>query len=153
MAFIKILECAEDLSQLKFKNTFIARLNGEHAKTSKELYKQLSKALELPDYFGNNLDALYDCMMDLEWITQDNIVLIIENFETLLSGETNDPDFKADFVLLLDEVGFGRRLNSEELIKPKEFSTIIVASDTIVDLCDENDIASDILNVDESNNA
>jgi len=30
-----------------------------------ELHRQLARALELPDWYGANLDALYDCLIDL----------------------------------------------------------------------------------------
>lgn len=30
-----------------------------------ELHKALAEALPFPNYYGNNLDALYDCLMEL----------------------------------------------------------------------------------------
>lgn len=35
------------------------------ARTTAELYTGLAAALDLPDYFGRNLDALWDCLTDL----------------------------------------------------------------------------------------
>ncbi|CUP87177.1 barnase inhibitor [Clostridium baratii] len=50
-------------------------LNGEDFTTKEELHSILKSKLELPDYYGNNLDALRDCLtgwievpMTLEWI-------------------------------------------------------------------------------------
>ncbi len=40
-------------------------LNGSLMKNKKAAFRYLKNALSLPDYFGNNLDALYDCLMDL----------------------------------------------------------------------------------------
>ena len=34
--------------------------------TKEELHKALSGALAFPQWYGNNLDALYDCLTDLE---------------------------------------------------------------------------------------
>ncbi len=31
-----------------------------------QLHKYLKEKLELPDYYGNNLDALYDCLTEKE---------------------------------------------------------------------------------------
>ena len=31
----------------------------------KDGHKYLKKALDFPDYYGNNLDALYDCLTDI----------------------------------------------------------------------------------------
>ncbi len=37
-------------------------LNGNNIKTIDELHKELKIKLELPDYYGENLDALWDCL-------------------------------------------------------------------------------------------
>ena len=44
-------------------------LNGEKLLTREQAFPYLKDALALPDYFGNNLDALYDCLttMPVEW--------------------------------------------------------------------------------------
>ena len=31
-----------------------------------EVHNRISKALSFPEYYGNNLDALHDCLTDLE---------------------------------------------------------------------------------------
>lgn len=59
-------------------------LNGEDFITKEELHSILKSKLELSDYYGNNLDALRDCLtgwievpMTLEWInfekSKDNL--------------------------------------------------------------------------------
>ena len=35
-----------------------------------------AEALSFPDYFGHNLDALYDCLTDLSWLPPGEHVLI-----------------------------------------------------------------------------
>lgn len=35
-----------------------------------------AEALSFPDYFGHNLDALYDCLTDLSWLPHGEHVLI-----------------------------------------------------------------------------
>ncbi|MCO5247465.1 MAG: barstar family protein [Chitinophagales bacterium] len=37
-------------------------INFEHIKTIEDFYKDLATKLDLPEYFGNNLDALYDSL-------------------------------------------------------------------------------------------
>ncbi|MCM1179566.1 MAG: barstar family protein [Clostridium sp.] len=37
-------------------------LDFEGIKSREELHQYLKDALRLPDYYGNNLDALHDCM-------------------------------------------------------------------------------------------
>lgn len=53
--------------------------------TRQQLHAALAEALRFPDWYGNNLDALYDCLTDLR-----NIHLILENWQAL-------PDWKAAF--------------------------------------------------------
>ncbi|KZB85455.1 barstar family protein [Amycolatopsis regifaucium] len=36
----------------------------------------IAEALSFPDYFGKNLDALYDCLTDLSWLPPGEHVLI-----------------------------------------------------------------------------
>ena len=37
-------------------------LDGKDFKTKEELHKVLKEELELPEYYGENLDALWDCL-------------------------------------------------------------------------------------------
>ncbi len=38
----------------------------EPASRTREFYAALAAAMHLPDYFGRNLDALWDCLTDLD---------------------------------------------------------------------------------------
>ena len=39
-------------------------LDGRTIETRDQLHATLQQALELPDWYGRNLDALYDCLTD-----------------------------------------------------------------------------------------
>lgn len=55
---------------------------------SKEtLFKQLNEKLHFPEYFGNNWDALYDCLTDFHWINQKGIVLVHDDIPELSKSE------------------------------------------------------------------
>ncbi len=71
------------------KDRFTAVLDGKRCKTLPELYVQLNAALKFPDYFGGNLDALFDCLCDLSWIPQKHVSLIFTRAELLLSQAAN----------------------------------------------------------------
>lgn len=47
----------------------------------------LAEALDLPDYFGGNLDALYDCLTDLSWRNNPATVLMITGCDELRDAE------------------------------------------------------------------
>ena len=40
-------------------------LNCKHMTSREALHDYLEKKLELPDYYGRNLDALFDCLTDI----------------------------------------------------------------------------------------
>jgi RNAse (barnase) inhibitor barstar len=58
-------------------DTFVARLTGR-VDNREKLLTALQKALQLPDYFGHNWDALDECLADLNWISQHTVCLVHE---------------------------------------------------------------------------
>ena len=60
--------------------------------TKKELHEILREVLPLPDYYGNNLDALYDVLtetsdeMEIEFIWDDNRIDIPEEVTKTIKG-------------------------------------------------------------------
>ena len=44
----------------------IAILDGDAISTVEELHAALARELDLPKWYGGNLDALYDCLTDLD---------------------------------------------------------------------------------------
>ncbi len=51
------------------------------------LLTALERALELPDYFGRNWDALSECLRDLHWRPERRVVLVHSDVPTLARGE------------------------------------------------------------------
>ena len=48
--------------------------------------RAISRALQFPDWFGGNWDALEDCLADLSWRPEDGRVLVFSNWQAL-SGD------------------------------------------------------------------
>jgi hypothetical protein len=57
-------------------------INGTFVKSKADFLQAVAKALMFPDYFGNNWDALEDCLTDLDWLTDDRLILLYEQPET-----------------------------------------------------------------------
>ena len=71
------------------QSTFMATLDGNRCKTEELLLQELASVFNFPDYFGNNFDALYDCLSDLEWLGVDSIYWLIIHPALICSEETN----------------------------------------------------------------
>lgn len=54
-------------------------LDGERTSTMADVHELFAKGLEFPQLYGRNLDALYDCLTDVN----DEVVIEIINFEKL----------------------------------------------------------------------
>ena len=48
-----------------------------------DVFGAIAKALNFPEWFGGNWDALEDCLSDLSWRKATGYVLLFRNFETL----------------------------------------------------------------------
>lgn len=54
-------------------------VNCETADTKELLLRALAKSLSFPDYFGDNWDALDECLTDLSWLpAQGYVVLLVQ---------------------------------------------------------------------------
>jgi RNAse (barnase) inhibitor barstar len=56
------------------ENEFVAQISKVVSKD--KLLNELSRTLNFPDYFGNNWDALFDCLRDFSWIKEKGIALV-----------------------------------------------------------------------------
>lgn len=64
-----------------------AHLVGPHPADKASTMDAIAAALSFPDYFGHNLDALYDCLTDLSWLPSGEHVLIWGGSELLKQAD------------------------------------------------------------------
>lgn len=64
-------------------------IDGTVCKQIDDCYATLQPQLSLPDYFGNNLDALEEVLSDLEWINEEKVKIIILSQSELLMNDGN----------------------------------------------------------------
>ena len=72
----------------------LVRIDGMEILSRDDLHDALSRQLSLPEYYGRNLDALYDCLTDLSEPTElhlahkaeltANLGIYADVFETVL---------------------------------------------------------------------
>lgn len=60
----------------------IFRIDIGRVQSKKEFLLRIAKALNFPEWFGHNWDALNDCLTDLSWLGGSGWVVIIENAKT-----------------------------------------------------------------------
>lgn len=59
--------------------------------TNKAAFLQaIADAMLFPRYFGQNWDALEDCLTDLDWLNGDRFILLYEQPETFAQGDSTE---------------------------------------------------------------
>ena len=75
------------------------RIDLAAARDKSALLGALARALEFPDWFGGNWDALQDCLGDLSWRRAPGYVIVLEHCQTLATAA------QQDFETALDVLG------------------------------------------------
>lgn len=117
------IRCAiPDTEIKKGNNKKIIQFDGEEVKDISSFYTALVNELEFPEYFGENLDALYDMLTDLQWLNFKCFVIVITNFNAFLSEE--DFETKAEVMAVLDDAiqAWIEDVNDEESWDSKKLS-------------------------------
>lgn len=72
-------------------------LNGNNYESIEQLHKELKEKLELPDYYGENLNALWDCLT--AWVDLPLTIEIhsIDSFKSKLGNDASE------FIQLLED--------------------------------------------------
>ncbi len=75
---VDILE--KDLHWFRRSNFKIIEINCSDWTNSNCIHRSLSKELSFPDYYGNNMDALNDCLSDVE-IPGEGLIVVLKHFD------------------------------------------------------------------------
>ncbi|MEO5957243.1 MAG: barstar family protein [Nitrospiraceae bacterium] len=71
-------------------------IKGAKCQTTDGLLREWARALDFPDYFGHNWDALEECLADLEWLPAKGYILLITDAVQVL------PDDEEEYATLLE---------------------------------------------------
>ncbi|MGQ0842439.1 barstar family protein [Actinokineospora sp.] len=77
-------------------------VDGSAVRSKRAMFTAVSLALSFPDWFGHNLDGLYDCLVDLSWLPEGEHVLIWTHPEVL--AKADPPGYRAIREVLDDAV-------------------------------------------------
>jgi RNAse (barnase) inhibitor barstar len=63
----------------------ILRVRGKKSVDDKRFFDEVAAALQFPFYFGENWNAMWDCITDLNWLRGLSYLVIFDSAEYLLS--------------------------------------------------------------------
>ena len=75
-------------------------IKGAKCQTIAGLLTECARALDFPDYFGHNWDALEECLADLEWLPAKGYVLLITDARCVLPDD--DEEYETFLEILRD---------------------------------------------------
>ena len=69
------------------QGTYVAFIRGKRCKSKASFFREFSAAMQFPSYFGENWDALNECLQDLnEWLSFKAITIVIEDYDLLFGS-------------------------------------------------------------------
>lgn len=80
----QIFEAVMGMETLREQGLETRWLRASKMRTAKALFDEFSAVLQFPPYFGENWDALDECLNDLDWLEGDGAALFIMNADQLL---------------------------------------------------------------------
>lgn len=66
----------------------VRAVRGSKSGTAAAFFDEIAAAMQMPTHFGENWDALADCLNDLAWLRADAVVLVVLDAGRLLDGDT-----------------------------------------------------------------
>ena len=74
-----------ELFEGKLENCLKLRCDASGVGSEEDLFDLLAVSLKFPDYFGNNWDALDECLVDMEWMPSSGYLLVVSGARQLWS--------------------------------------------------------------------
>ena len=65
-------------------------IKGEECLNKEELWLEWSTVLEFPDTFKGGWDGFDECLQDLSWLAKRRLLVVVENFDLLLSKDLDE---------------------------------------------------------------
>lgn len=71
-------------------NTQLFYLDGSTISNKAEFLQACAKAMNFPDYFGDNWDAFEDMLTDLEWVSENRYLVLYTQPERFAQGDADE---------------------------------------------------------------
>ncbi|HBV92335.1 MAG TPA: hypothetical protein DEF80_15305 [Pantoea sp.] len=83
---MKVFKFADKSVCYDVGEVFVARVDPTIGDTD-ELLKSLYYLLWFPGYFGLNWNSLYDCLRDLDWISENKVMIVHESLPSIADSD------------------------------------------------------------------
>lgn len=88
-----------ELNRLCTKHGFITcLLDGNKMTNLSDVVGEFAKILRFPDYFGHNINAFKDCLLDLSWIEFKGICITVAKANDLLTNQPHEVEWLVQFL-------------------------------------------------------
>jgi RNAse (barnase) inhibitor barstar len=78
-------------SLVKPPTGYVVRIvQGKKCSTPTGIFEEFARALEFPNYFGHNWDALEECLADLGWLPAKGYVILITEAQSVIPGDDEE---------------------------------------------------------------
>ncbi|QPD02856.1 MAG: hypothetical protein Nkreftii_000630 [Candidatus Nitrospira kreftii] len=67
-------------------------IQGKKCGQVSDLLTEFARALDFPDYFGHNWDALEECLADFDWLPAKGYILLITDAHAVLPDDEDEYD-------------------------------------------------------------
>ena len=116
-----------DLSRKFHKKLYLTILDGKKLSNRNQILYNIGVAFKFPDYYGKNWDAFNDCITDLDWISAEYYLLLINNADKI---ESQGENFSIFFNILEDAAKVWKKGNDffPIAIPPTPFNIILNTS-------------------------
>jgi RNAse (barnase) inhibitor barstar len=68
----------------------VRQIHGKKCTTPTGIFNEFARALDFPDYFGHNWDALEECLADLEWLPAKGYVILVTEAQCVIPDEEEE---------------------------------------------------------------
>ena len=80
-----------NLSSITYdENSLVAKIDASKIQNMDDFYASFSEHFDFPDYFGENTEAFYELMNDLDWLEKSSFIIILQNYDTMLQNDKDD---------------------------------------------------------------
>jgi RNAse (barnase) inhibitor barstar len=81
------LRAEELMEAANLRGLGVFRLDGAQMTNQASLFREFKIKLKFPEYFGENWNALDECLADLDWLDRSGYLLVVESGNSLLRDE------------------------------------------------------------------